>query len=1046
MDDPSCQPPSLQHSLSFLQHYGHINSLDLKEIFNDNDEHEIPSITHSFYYDYSSLVENMSVDKNSLSVLSLNCQSLNAKIDQLNLFCELLNRQHCGFDVICLQETWLGAGADVSLLQLNDYALITQPKSSSLHGGLAIFLKKSFSYLIHPRSLPSDLWETQVITIFSDRLISPVIIGNIYRPPRNNNEQISTFLEEFLQYLNIITDTNKQILISGDFNMNLLTVRENHQVNEFLNNVLSSGLLPSITFPTRFAERSASLIDNIFTNSSHPDLITAGILTSQISDHQPCFVLLKNSFKSYHHTNQSRTEIRKRSPNFNVLVKHDFSQADIMSKLNLDPNTDPNINYNILEETITDIMNKHTTTKYIKFNKHKHKNNEWITNGILTSIKFRDRLHLRLKRSAPDTLDRNNLKINISTYNRILKKTIRSAKAHHYNNLFDQYKDDPKNTWKQINKLLNRNVRSDSSFSHLTQNGSKIVDPTQISNEFNTFFSSIGEKTASSIRSSTHSFQRYLNNRDAVEFQFCNITTEEVIKVIQSLKNKTSSAADSISAILIKELKTELAEPLTLIINQVINTCKFPEKLKLAKVIPIHKKGDLDNCNNYRPISLLPTISKIVEKILLKQLYTHFQTNNLLFPHQYGFRKQRSTEHAALEFVDRLLIDIDQNKTPISIFLDLSKAFDCLQHPILLKKLQYYGITGNSLDLCTDYLSNRQQFVSISSTSSTLRPIKTGVPQGSILGPFLFLVYINDFNNASNCFKMINYADDTTLLTTLNTDLLASQNEINEELTKILEWLCANKLSLNTSKTKFITFHLPQKQISSPQLIINNEPITQTKTFDFLGITINENLNWNPHIGKISNKISKICGILSKLKHLVPQFVLHTLYNSLIAPHINYGILLWGQMTNKILKLQKRAVRTIVKQKYNAHTDPIFRKLQILKVDDLKRMCELKFYHKYVNNSLPEYFLTNFISTNNDVHNRLTRNSDKLVVPVHRRQCFRSGLRFTIVKTVNESSDNVISKCSTHSLNSFSKYVKNKYINNYSLMCTRQNCYICQNN
>ena len=247
--------------------------------------------------------------------------------------------------------------------------------------------------------------------------------------------------------------------------------------------------------------------------------------------------------------------------------------------------------------------------------------------------------------------------------------------------------------------------------------------------------------------------------------------------------------------------------------------------------------------DNYRPISLLPVFSKLFERVIFNQLHDHFNFHNLYFNSQYGFRKKHSTEFAVLELLDKTIKYMNSGDVPISIFLDLSKAFDTLDHDILLAKLSYYGVKSTALSLFKSYLSNRKQYVEYLNTTSNFTDIKTGVPQGSILGPLLFIIYINDFPSASKIFSLIMYADDTTLCSTLNAFKPESHNEtfngnIDKELCKIDKWLKLNKLALNTTKSKFIIFHMPQKRVEIPLIKINNVNIECVANFDFLGVVI----------------------------------------------------------------------------------------------------------------------------------------------------------------------------------------------------------------
>ena len=295
---------------------------------------------------------------------------------------------------------------------------------------------------------------------------------------------------------------------------------------------------------------------------------------------------------------------------------------------------------------------------------------------------------------------------------------------------------------------------------------------------------------------------------------------------------------------------------MTITVNQSLTTGIFPQKLKIAKVSPLFKNSDATIIDNYRPISLLTVISKIFEKVIFQQINKYFTENKLFNISQYGFRKNHSTELAALELIDRLTTYMNNGDIPITIFLDLSKAFDTLNHSILLDKLKHYGIKDCALNLLNSYLSDRQQFVQINNIKSSLLPVKTGVPQGSILGPLLFIIYLNDFTNASDIFKIISYADDSTLLAKLsdfnNRDNKENINVLlNRELNKICVWLKVNRLSLNTSKSKFMLFYQRQKRVTISNIKINNTDLRCIDNFNFLGLTFNKHLGWADHVNKL---------------------------------------------------------------------------------------------------------------------------------------------------------------------------------------------------
>ena len=463
--------------------------------------------------------------------------------------------------------------------------------------------------------------------------------------------------------------------------------------------------------------------------------------------------------------------------------------------------------------------------------------------------------------------------------------------------------------------------------------------------------------------------------------------------------------------------------------------------MKIAKITPIHKQNDKTRIDNYRPISLLPAISKIIERAILDQITTYFNINKLFHNKQYGFRKEHSTELAALEVIDRITCNIYNGKIPFNIYLDLSKAFDTLDHNILIEKLKFYSLTQSALTLLQSYLHERKQYVQINDAHSNVTLTSCGVPQGSILGPLLFIIYINDMALTSKYFKFIIYADDTTLMGNLN------EFDINKELSKLSIWLKLNKLSFNVSKSKFMIFHQPRKKITIPSLEINNTKLECVNRFNFLGLEINAQLNWKDHVNKISNTIVKGLGlglgIINKLKYVFPQSALILLYYSSILPHINYCILAWGTNTKGVFKLQKRAVRIITRSHYLSHTDPIFLHLKLLKVIDLYKLFQLKFYFKLTNQLLPQYFYLFDLKTNHDIHLHNTRQRHKLHITRVKHEFAKRCIRYQLPSEINLTATLITDKINTHSFNGFSNYAKTYMISKYPANCTLLNCFVC---
>ena len=609
-----------------------------------------------------------------------------------------------------------------------------------------------------------------------------------------------------------------------------------------------------------------------------------------------------------------------------------------------------------------------------------------------------------------------------------------------------------KKTWATINETLNRNRRSNDFPLEFIVNNESITDTKDIANHFNNFFSNIGTNLSSSIKLEDRNaaFTDYLHNPTDHRFTFSQINERKVLSIINKLKNKTSSGKDGISNKLLKSIKSEISEAIAIIINQSILTGIFPDQLKLAKVKPLYKKGDNCCLNNYRPISLLPTLSKIFERVMYKQLYQYFNENKLLCEQQYGFRSQHSTELAALKLVDYIIKEMDCNKkvkTPVALFLDLSKAFDTLTFDILLAKLKHYGVHGKSLALIKHYLTNRSQYVQFENQESCIMEIKTGIPQGSILGPLFFSILINDLVNSSKMLSFLMYADDTTIYFNLEDFPVHNRHiEINRELDKVNTWLKVNKLSLNVEKTKCMLFH-KRRQLNPIQFSINGRDIDVVSHFNYLGIILDENISWKKHVAMITNKLSKISGVLHRLKYIYPQNILETIYKSLFVPHLNYGLLLWGRNLDSIAKFQKRAIRTITNSNFIVHSEPLLKELKLLNVYDMHDLKILKFMYKLYHNELPIYF-DNYRPFLEKIETPYNLRPAPIPVPQVTHVYAEDRLVYKLVEMQNKlaaSYESILIKLDdiTFSQLGFSKYVTNIMLERYSYNCFLNVCRTC---
>ena len=421
-----------------------------------------------------------------------------------------------------------------------------------------------------------------------------------------------------------------------------------------------------------------------------------------------------------------------------------------------------------------------------------------------------------------------------------------------------------KKTSAVLSEILNRKNRN-SVPDNITVNGAECSDKQAIAEHFNSFFASVGELNSKNITEhGDFSYRDYLSERIESNFEFRLVDSHNIKQIIKGIKTSRSNGHDGISSELLKLISNDIADSITLIINQSLKSGIFPNQLKIAKVTPIYKKDDKKIITNYRPISVLAVVSKIFETVIHEQLSDYFLSNNLFSAQQYGFRKNSSTELAALELIDRLLAQLKNHKIPINFYIDLAKAFASLNHDILLDKLSYYGVNGTAKTLLKSYLSDRKQYVKIDEVKSSIQSIKTGVPQGSIVGLLLFNIFINDIIKSSKKFNFILYGDDTTLNFTVDnfgntTDEI--QSSIISELQTICKWLDLNKLCLNVNKSKFMLFHMPQRVTPLLHFELNGSLIEYIQEFNFLGRTLDSSLSFKFHLTKIGNKISRVIGL-----------------------------------------------------------------------------------------------------------------------------------------------------------------------------------------
>ena len=774
----------------------------------------------------------------------LNIVSLPKKIDEIRYSMSEKN-----IDLIAFNETRLDSSISNNILHLSDYDIVRKDRSRS-GGGVCIYLRSSINYKLRHDLVPSEL-EAVCLEIVKPHS-KPFLVTTVYRPPNASAD----FFEHFENLIKAIDDENKEFHILGDLNCDMLKTdgNENMQIKKIKSLYELYQLTQLIQEATRVTMTTSTLIDHIITNTPE-NVCDSGVIHTGISDHSLVFAIRKISVaRKVEHT----VEIRNMKKFDTKKFVEDLKQQP-WQNVYFFADT-PSAKWEIWKILFLEVLDKHAPLQH---NKIRARQVPWITSSIKELINTRD----KLKRKAIITNLENDWLNYTRTRNRV-NIELRNAKRDYYSTKIADDKSNPKQAWKTINSLLGRQNKP-SIVNELKLGENSLTNPRDIAEGFNDYFSNIGPNLASQINTQNFNFETYVKNIESEFAAFQPVTVNHVNQLLTGLSSNKATGVDKISCKIIKIASPAISDSLTHIFNQAIALSLFPDEWKTARVIPLYKNGQRNVAGNYRPISVLPAISKIMEKILYDQLYCYLSKFRLLSDGQFGFREFHSTATALLDCTNDWYANLDKKMFNLVVQIDLKKAFDTVDHRILLRKLEIYGIKGQALCLLSSYLSNRSQKCHINGFLSSEKAIRCGVPQGSILDHYSFYCISMICPQCLSKTKPRLFADDANL-TASGVSVTDLEDAVNSDLENLRKWLIANKLSLNVAKTEFMLIGSKQmvKNISNfqPNVVIENKRIKQVHECKTLGVTVDQHLSWKSNTDIICGKITSGISGLRRLK------------------------------------------------------------------------------------------------------------------------------------------------------------------------------------
>ena len=835
------------------------------------------------------------------------------------------------YDVICLNETNL-PHANISDLNLNGFqSIIRKDRNDRQGGGVGLYVA---NHLGVTRRQDLKLPGIELLWVVLKAGINKVLLGVCYRPPNSTR----TFWDKLQDSLDLAKQSGfNDIIVAGDLNADFNT-REGGKLKYFCN---SNNMHLHINEPTRITNRSATVLDQFLSNC--PELVTETKVLPPLSNCDHCVITttlkFSNSFErkaTYHRQIwlYSKADFSK--------FRNELSLADWESCFETD---DPSISATKWTELFLNIAHRVLPYKNVLIRPHDKK----FFNSELRRLRRKKLKKHHEAKTKNTTAAWDAFRQVRNEYNDLVDKCKRDAKQKELDSLKDPDLH-PKKWWNIASSVLNK--RSISVYPPLQAGGDLVTGSKEKAEVFNDHFISFSslDNSDKNIPLEQPFLQASLDN--------IVLQQQEVLDLLKNLKTGKSPGPDSVTTKLLKEAGIGIVPSLTKLFNLSLSKGVFPQCWKQANVLPLHKKDDKSTITNYRPVSLLSCTSKIFEKAVFKHIYNYLRDNRLISIRQSGFIPGDSTICQLIHLYHMFADALDKKQDIRVVFCDISKAFDRVWHRGLLSKLHKNGISGNLLTWFENYLQERKQRVVIDGQSSAYQTVPAGVPQGSVLGPLLFFIYINDITSVVNS-EIRLFADDTTLYVTVDNDPTAAAQVLNKDLENMSRWADQWLVKFSPPKTETLYITKKKKKLQKPPLSMDGQLIREVKSHKHLGVTLSNDLSWNEHITNISASANRLLDVLNAFKYSLDRKSLERIYFSYVRPKLEYGAALWDNIPDYLVDLleqvQIRAAKIICGATNRTSHALIYQEIGWESLEERRKHLRLVLMYKIKNDLAPRY-------------------------------------------------------------------------------------------